>query len=462
MEIFYDIFKESEKNKLIFDSNGNVIDWNNNFTQLVDVSSFIKSITNIIDIFVGYKSFEQLLQYLLSKNTVTITFKGNKGLLIGKANLVKNKNLYLLCICEYNQLQKSKDELFVPFNDLIETFPDPIFIYDTDDYIVYVNQAFANFHGLTTSDIIGKHISEIYPPDVTDTFISNNNKVKQTSEININKSHVLNCKGEEITSQAILRPIRDNTLSVIGVIGTARNINNHQILLTLKQTESNLFETGKINQIMETAKSVGHNLNNILQNIEGFTDIFELNDITHSNSDFIAKMHSSINQASDLTKTLFLIEANELVKKFPTKANLDIYNNFEKEFYEQNGALIFQHAILIIDDNAETLEILKLFLTNFGFKNVYASNSSIEGIELYKSHSENVGAVILNYILPELNGLDVYSILKSINEKVKIVFISGHLTCLNYIQDLENVNTLPKPFNLLELIKILNSVLNKN
>ena len=117
-------------------------------------------------------------------------------------------------------------------------------------------------------------------------------------------------------------------------------------------------------------------------------------------------------------------------------------------------------GILIIDDNQEILDILQEFLIKVGYT-VFLADSGLSGIDIYRQHSTDITLVILNYIMPEINGINVYSILKTINSEIKILMITGYSNIDSYLSGLDLEGILPKPLDLINLSQIISKILSR-
>jgi PAS domain S-box-containing protein len=123
-----------------------------------------------------------------------------------------------------------------------------------------------------------------------------------------------------------------------------------------------------------------------------------------------------------------------------------------------NGELI-----LVVDDEAPIREITKTTLENNAYKVIIATDG-IEALALYTTHIEKVKAVLIDMIMPSMDGPMAIRVLKRINPKIKIVGVSGLTSNHELIQTLDNSITafLPKPYTSQELLKKLHFVLNTN
>lgn len=118
-------------------------------------------------------------------------------------------------------------------------------------------------------------------------------------------------------------------------------------------------------------------------------------------------------------------------------------------------------TILLIDDETQILEVGKELLEKLGYI-VIPSQTGKEALEIYQHQHHKIDVVILDLIMPDTSGSDVFDELKKINPTVKIILSSGygmngratemiHKGCISFIQ---------KPFSVDELsIKIQEAVL---
>lgn len=84
-------------------------------------------------------------------------------------------------------------------------------------------------------------------------------------------------------------------------------------------------------------------------------------------------------------------------------------------------------TILIADDEEIIRSILKRALSKQGYEVLVAANGE-EALELFTANQNRVAAVILDVIMPKLNGIQVYEKLAPIKPGVKVMFMSGYAT----------------------------------
>ncbi|MBL8149473.1 MAG: PAS domain S-box protein [Blastocatellia bacterium] len=118
-----------------------------------------------------------------------------------------------------------------------------------------------------------------------------------------------------------------------------------------------------------------------------------------------------------------------------------------------NGELI-----LVVDDELAIRDITKVTLENYGYKVVTASDGT-EAVAVFAKRQEEVKAVIIDMMMPNLDGQATIKILQKLDPKVKIISTSG-LTSNERILEVTNVQAfLLKPYTAEKLLDKLAEVL---
>ena len=84
-----------------------------------------------------------------------------------------------------------------------------------------------------------------------------------------------------------------------------------------------------------------------------------------------------------------------------------------------------KETILLIDDEEIIREIGERVLTEKGYKVILASDAR-QAIKLYQEKRQEIDLVILDMIMPEANGREIYRKLKRINPSLKVLLSSGY------------------------------------
>jgi len=125
--------------------------------------------------------------------------------------------------------------------------------------------------------------------------------------------------------------------------------------------------------------------------------------------------------------------------------------------------LLGTETVLLVDDEDMVLEVGEEMLRKMGYT-VLSTKSGKEAIGVYKKRKDDIGLIILDMVMPDMNGGEVYDKIKKDNPKVKVLLSSGYSIngqatkilrrgCDGFIQ---------KPFNMIELSGKIREILDKN
>ncbi len=81
-------------------------------------------------------------------------------------------------------------------------------------------------------------------------------------------------------------------------------------------------------------------------------------------------------------------------------------------------------TVLYADDEEMVLKVGSLMLQKLGYS-VLAASEGQEAIEIFKKNK--VAFVILNMRMPDMNGVEIYPLLKNIQPNVKVLLTSGYM-----------------------------------
>jgi len=82
-------------------------------------------------------------------------------------------------------------------------------------------------------------------------------------------------------------------------------------------------------------------------------------------------------------------------------------------------------TVLVIDDDPNIRELSKDVLQGLGYSVITASDGK-EGIGLYKDNKNTINIVVLDMIMPVMNGPEVFKNLKAIDPDVNVIIVSGY------------------------------------
>jgi two-component system, cell cycle sensor histidine kinase and response regulator CckA len=119
--------------------------------------------------------------------------------------------------------------------------------------------------------------------------------------------------------------------------------------------------------------------------------------------------------------------------------------------------------VLLVDDEASILETTQLILENFGYQ-VLTAQDGITAIALYRQYHSQISVVLMDMMMPSMEGEAAILGLKSINPQVKIIANSGlplnHPSTVNVDTNIKAL--LPKPYPIERLLTVLCEVIHRS
>ena len=116
--------------------------------------------------------------------------------------------------------------------------------------------------------------------------------------------------------------------------------------------------------------------------------------------------------------------------------------------------------VLVVDDEVIVLEMVIAMLEDLGYSSKTCVNGA-EAVECYKENWHDFDLVILDMIMPELNGIDALEIMRKINPDIKVIFSSGFGIDENAQKYFDQgvASVIQKPFKMVELSHKIANVL---
>ncbi len=119
-------------------------------------------------------------------------------------------------------------------------------------------------------------------------------------------------------------------------------------------------------------------------------------------------------------------------------------------------------AILIAEDNEDVRETTRLILESLGYK-VFTVSDGAEAVELFRKNQSSVDVVLLDIIMPKLNGTDAALQIAAIKPDIPFVFVTGYATesSLQNIRALDKTQILQKPYDARQLASKIRDALDR-
>jgi PAS domain S-box-containing protein len=134
----------------------------------------------------------------------------------------------------------------------------------------------------------------------------------------------------------------------------------------------------------------------------------------------------------------------------------------EEKVPEKIEAARGESSILLAEDNEISRVLAREILEEFGYSVIEAINGE-DALEKFREQSGSISLVILDVIMPKMNGREVYDAIRCIDPDMRILFCSGYADDVVVSQGgvEEGMHYLSKPFTPKELLMKIREVLEK-
>jgi signal transduction histidine kinase/CheY-like chemotaxis protein len=119
-------------------------------------------------------------------------------------------------------------------------------------------------------------------------------------------------------------------------------------------------------------------------------------------------------------------------------------------------------TLLIVDDEELVLDVGVNMLAKLGYTVLKARNGT-EAVNIFEANKDKIKMVLLDIIMPDMGGGEVYDKIKSINPEVKVLLSSGYSVDGQAIELLERGcdGFMQKPFTMEELSRKITQIMKK-
>ena len=115
-------------------------------------------------------------------------------------------------------------------------------------------------------------------------------------------------------------------------------------------------------------------------------------------------------------------------------------------------------SILVVDDEAEIRILAKEALSLAGYEVILACDGA-EGVEAFRSYSDRIDLVVLDMVMPNMNGAEALAAMREFREDVRVLIISGYGKSHVVRNVTENVRFIQKPFQAQDLVNAIRDAL---
>ncbi len=117
--------------------------------------------------------------------------------------------------------------------------------------------------------------------------------------------------------------------------------------------------------------------------------------------------------------------------------------------------------VLVVDDEASIRETSKITLESYNYR-VITANDGSAAIAVYTTHQADINVVLLDIMMPVMDGKAVMQALQQVNPQVKIIACSGVVVSSSFGEAAVIKAFLPKPFTAYNLLHTLQKVLQES
>lgn len=220
----------------------------------------------------------------------------------------------------------------------------------------------------------------------------------------------------------------------------------------IKQLESGQSIDETYEKKMERNKiigSIGHEFNNLLMGIQGnlsliFLDMNQTDKLFNKLKDIekyvdggvklTEKLFDFLNEGIYAPETKTKEMAPENINRLKSEINKTINSQMIKNTYGPPGiqalkiyekVYVGSHTVLLVDDDSMIVDVGKQMLERTGLEVIVAKDGQ-KAVEIYSKNYKTINLVILDLIMPGMNGIETYHELNKINPDVKVLFSSGY------------------------------------
>jgi PAS domain S-box-containing protein len=178
-------------------------------------------------------------------------------------------------ITEQKKMEDALKESEEKYRTLVENASDQIFMIDKEYKLVSLNKAALMLFGKKPNEIIGRHISEIFPKETAAKNIKNLEKVlKAGKPVSVEEKIIVGKR--EFWSSSSLNPVKNDAGKTVAIIGVVRDITEkkktEEALQELKHRYQTLFESAPVGIGVSTPEGKVLECNNAMLKMLGYSE----------------------------------------------------------------------------------------------------------------------------------------------------------------------------------------------
>lgn len=173
-------------------------------------------------------------------------------------------------------------------------------------------------------------------------------------------------------------------------------------------------------------QSTANDLNNLLQVISESAEALEKHLTGNPDGErYLAILRSSVKRATETAGTMVSRGGGQVQPAEPAPAAPSVPEVEQPSSKFKIGNPTGQRELILMVDDEEFITMLaEQVLSDDGYRVITARNG-FQAIEIYRELKDQISLVILDFVMPVMDGADVFAELQVINPKVSVVLSSG-------------------------------------
>ncbi len=153
-------------------------------------------------------------------------------------------------------------------------------------------------------------------------------------------------------------------------------------------------------------------------------------------------------------------EYTEVCVYLPFKEEIEMSTRPVAQGKIEHKALAKKATILVVDDEYNIRSMMKEIMEMSGLK-VFTAGNGRDGVDIYQRYRKDIDLIIMDMVMPIMDGRAAFNEIRKINPKQKIFIISGYSQREDLEDMLDNgaVGFLRKPFQVKEIVEKVSEIL---
>lgn len=321
---------------------------------------------------------------------------------------------------------------------LLNITSDAIFVHDLDHRILYWNRGAERLYGWQNSEAIDQQADQLLPNcDPQLNAIRQSLMEQGTWRGEIRR---LTKTGQEVLVEARWTLVRNQAGQPRFILSVETDITEK------KQLEAQFYHAQRLESMGTLASGIAHDLNNVLTPILSLTQLLQLQlpNLASQSVELLQMLEDSAKRGTMMAKQILTFTKGSnaemgLVKSYggfwQVSSQLQKGTQFKvcsssaegKAMEDKSSEVLLWgegELILIVDDDPVVRRTNQVLLETYHYNTLTASDG-IEAIAQYARNQAQIKAVLIDVVMPNMDGITAVQTLREIDEEAKIIAVSG-------------------------------------